>query len=294
MEREDFPGLYQAADLSSDRSQQSYILIIAIDLVSMVIASILSIYNYSQIEAKSFIYCIAGLLLSLSLILTIIIKSKKYEDVWYQSRALAESCKTLTWRFITGSESFECDKTEEIVRQLFLNRLKELSLKFLELNKVLNAEVISLPIITEKMMAVRRMNLQERKKYYLEHRIKEQEKWYSNKAEINKKKYNTWFWIIVLSQALGILSVFFLIKYPSSDWNFIGLFTTISSAAISWLQLKQHQELKQAYTTAAQELCFIEAKFDQLSTEKELSEFILDAENAISREHTLWLAQKRK
>ena len=73
----------------------------------------------------------------------------------------------------------------------------------------------------------------------------------------------------------------------------MGLFTTISAAAISWLQLKQHQELKQAYTTAAQELIFIKASSNSIHTEEQLSRFVLDSENAISREHTLWLAQKR-
>jgi hypothetical protein len=60
------------------------------------------------------------------------------------------------------------------------------------------------------------------------------------------------------------------------------------------LQLKQHQELKQAYTTAVIELNFIEEKGIRVSSETELSKFVMDSENAISREHTLWLAQKRK
>ena len=74
----------------------------------------------------------------------------------------------------------------------------------------------------------------------------------------------------------------------------VGLFTTISASGLSWLQVKQHQELKQAYTTAAQELNFILSLSDEIDTENAFSKFVLDSENAISREHTLWLAQKRK
>ena len=81
---------------------------------------------------------------------------------------------------------------------------------------------------------------------------------------------------------------------PDFNWNFVGLLTTISASALSWLQLKQHQELKQAYTTATQELNFIVTLTDQLTTEDSFSKFVLDSENAVSREHTLWLAQRRK
>jgi uncharacterized membrane protein len=117
---------------------------------------------------------------------------------------------------------------------------------------------------------------------------------YANKAEWNKEKSNLWFILIIASQAVALISIVFLIKNPDNNWNLVGLLTTIASAAISWLQIKQHQELKQAYTTAAEELNFIKELSHNVSDEEQLSEFILDAENAISREHTLWLAQRRK
>lgn len=143
------------------------------------------------------------------------------------------------------------------------------------------------------MESIRNLSAMERKEYYINERIKEQKKWYSDKAEFNKRKYDMWFVVIILAQFLSLVSIIVLIKNPTLDWNLVGLFTTISAAAISWLQLKQHQELKQAYTTAAQELNFIEASSSTVTTENELSRFVLDSENAISREHTLWLAQRK-
>lgn len=183
-------------------------------------------------------------------------------------------------------------KTE--VSHIFIDRLKELSNEFKDLNKTLDANILSLPVISQKMESIRELTTLERRDYYVNERIKDQKKWYSTKAEFNKTKYNIWFWVIISSQFLSLVSIIILIKNPTLDWNLVGLFTTISAAAISWLQLKQHQELKQAYTTAAQELNFIEAASFAVTTENELSRFILDSENAISREHTLWLAQKRK
>jgi hypothetical protein len=294
MEEKDFPGLYQASDYASMQAQKNYKNIIACDLISMILASALAIYNYQDIEPKLWVYVISGVLLIVSFTLTLIIRTKKFEDVWYQGRALAESCKTLTWRFITCAESFEINLEKKIVKDKFITRLKELSNEFKELNESLNAKTIVLPVITNKMWEVRNLNTLERKDFYIKNRIDDQKEWYANKAEFNKKKYSNWFLVIIFSQLIAILSIIFLIKFPESNWNLVSLFTTISASALSWLQLKQHQELKQAYTTAAQELNFIQASFGSVNSDDELAEFVLDSENAISREHTLWLAQKRK
>lgn len=294
MEFKDFPGLYQASDEASLSAQKNYKNIIAYDLITMIIASALAIYNYEKVEPKLIVYVISGIFLLISFALTLIIRTKKFEDVWYQGRALAESCKTLSWRFVTCSESFENDLTKQEVEDYFISRVRELSKEFKELNDSLNAKIVVLPVITDKMWEIRNLNTLERKQYYIENRINDQKDWYASKAEFNKKKYNNWFLVIIISQLIAIISVAFLVKYPESNWNLVGLFTTISASAISWLQLKQHQELKQAYTTAAQELNFIQASFGNINSDLELAEFVLDSENAISREHTLWLAQRRK
>lgn len=293
MEEKDFPGLYQASDAASMQAQKNYKNIIAFVLISMIVASALAIYNYQDTAPKLWVYVISGILLLVSFTLTLIIRTKKFEDIWYQGRALAESCKTLTWRFITCAESFEVNLEKEVVKEKFIYRLKEFSNEFKELNESLNAKTIVLPVITDKMWEIRNLNTLERKDFYIQNRINDQKNWYANKAEFNKKKYSNWFLVIIVSQLLAIISVAFLIKFPESNWNLVSLFTTISASALSWLQLKQHQELKQAYTTAAQELNFIQASFGYVNSDSELAEFVLDSENAISREHTLWLAQKR-
>jgi hypothetical protein len=289
-----YTSLFLAADSASNKAQSSYISIVAIDLISMIVASSMAVYNYQTSEVKLFVYIIAGLLLLLSLLLTIVLLTKKFEDFWYQGRALAESCKTLSWRFMTKSEMFEDHVPINEARERFVKRIQELGNEFSDLNKTLNANLISLPVITQFMLNVRSLPLIERMQYYIENRIENQKKWYSNKAEWNKKRYNFWFFIIILNQALAICCITYLIYNPNSPWNFVGLATTISAAALGWLQLKRHQELKQSYTTAAQELNIIVSLSEQISTEVDFSKFVLDSENAVSREHTLWLAQKRK
>jgi hypothetical protein len=293
MDEKHFPGLYQASDQASLKAQRTYKNIIAYDLITMIIASALAIYNYQSTDPKLLVYVISCFFLLAGLVMTVIVKTKKYEDIWYQGRALAESCKTLTWRFITCSESFEVTMTIEDAKAAFVKRLKELGNEFKELNNNLNAKTLTLPNISDEMLKVRNLNMEQRKDYYIKHRIEDQKKWYATKAEFNKTKYNFWFIAIIAAQGIALACAIYLIRNPDSNWNLVGLFTTISACALSWLQLKQHQELKQAYTTAAQELNFILESASLITSEVKLSEFVLDSENAISREHTLWLAQKR-
>lgn len=294
MQHSDFPNYFQASDTASVNAQKYYLNITRVDLLSMILASALAIYNYQSTESKLVVYVISGVLLLIGLVLTIILKTKKYEDVWYQGRALAESCKTLTWRFVCCSEYFENSLDIVEAKRRFVERIRELSDEFKDLSIAMNSRTLNLPIITDKMLEIRAYDLDARKDYYIKNRIEDQKKWYADKAEYNSEKYNFWFWCVIVSQATSLISIVILIVNPDLNWNFVGLLTTISASALSWLQLKQHQELKQAYTTATQELNFIVTLTDQLTTEDSFSKFVLDSENAVSREHTLWLAQRRK
>lgn len=294
MKTAEYPGSYQAADQASLKAQKNYLRTVRADLAFMIAGACLVIYNFEDEICRLVIYSFSAFAILVSLTLTIILKSKAYEDTWYQGRALSESIKTLTWRYMTCSELFESHLPDQEVKRVFTHKLKELANEFKDLNKYQDAALLSMPLITPQMENIRALNTLDRRNYYIQHRIRDQKTWYTNKAAYNQKKYNGWFWVIVISQFLSFVSIIILIKLPTLDWNVVGLFTTISAVALSWLQLKQHQALKQAYTTAAQELNFIEVSAASVNTDNELSRFVLDSENAISREHTLWLAQKRR
>jgi hypothetical protein len=293
MDLQDYPGTYQAADRASLDAQKSYITLTRINLRLIITGAFLAIYSVENESWKILLRSFSGISLVFSFIMTIILKNKKYEDLWYQGRALAESVKTLTWRYITCSELFEQKLSGKEAGKIFKERLDQLKNEFKSLIASMDTNLLCLPLISEEMEKIRLLSTEDRKAYYVKYRINSQKNWYSTKAQYNKKKHNLWFWVILASQASAIICVGILLIFPDTHLNLVALFTTISSASISWLQLKRHQELRQAYTTAAQELHFIESDSVDIKTEMELSKFVLDSENAISREHTLWLAQKR-
>lgn len=287
-------SLYIASDDASKATQKNYVLIVGVDLALMIAASALTVYNYELVSSKLILYILSGLFLLASVFLTIILLTRKFEDSWYQGRALAESCKTLSWRFMTRSELFEDNVPLQEAKQRFIKRVQELGAEFPELNKVMSTDLLNKPVITQTMLNIRNLSLSDRKDYYIKNRIEDQKTWYAKKASYNNRQYFFWFSIIIASQAFSLISIVLLISRPDLNWNFVGLFTTISTASLSWLQIKRHQELKQAYTTTSKELNMILSLGDNINTESEFSKFVLDSENAVSREHTLWLAQRRR
>lgn len=293
MEEKDFPNYYTAGDKASLTAQNFYTNYIKWSLISMLIAAAIAIYSFHELEVKRIAYIISGLLLLVSTILSLVIKNKKYESTWYRGRALAESAKTLTWRFMTKSEYFENTINDEEAKKRFIGRMNEIKNEFKDLNSSLKAKHLSLPIITNKMIAIRHLNLQDRMAFYLKNRIENQISWYSNKADTNKNKYEIWFWAVIVMQILAIVSVGYLIFNPESKIKLVGLFTTLSASCLGWLQLKKYQENKEAYTTAVSELNLIKQEAELINSEEKFQIFVLDSENAMSREHTLWLAQKR-
>lgn len=294
MEKNDFPGIQQAADKASDKSQKYHINLVRANLIVGVTAALITIYNFEQIEPKLYVYIISLGLLVIGLSLTALIKYFKFEDLWYQGRALAESVKTLTWRYVTCSENFESNLTLQEVESKFVNSLQVLQSKFPDLITFMDADLLQRNAITSKMNIIRNLPWQERLMQYVKCRIDDQVNWYSKKSKFNKNKKGTWLWLVLTSQALSILSCASLILWPTNSWNLVGLFTTIAASAIAWLELKQYQGLIQAYATACMELTIIKSLSNSIFVEEDFIKYVLDSENAISREHTMWLAQRRK
>lgn len=293
MNHSDYPNLFKASDKASNDAQRNYLWVMRIDLISGIFGAGIAIYNINSSE-KIFIYIFSALFLLLSLTMTIVLVVAKFEDAWYKGRALAESCKTLTWRYITCSEPFETEKALTTVKTLFINRLNAIKEEYEAFVKGLSCSLLSEKPITDRMQEIRNLALSERLYIYKKERIEDQIRWYTSKANYNQSRYSRWFAIIILAQVAALICSISLIVNIESNWNMVGLFSTIAASAISWLQLKQHQELKQAYTITVFELNQILALSDKVRSETDLSKFVLDSENAISREHTLWMAQRRK
>jgi hypothetical protein len=72
------------------------------------------------------------------------------------------------------------------------------------------------------------------------------------------------------------------------------LFAAMANAFVAWPQVKQHESVAQAYAIATMDLGLIQEQGARIEGDAQLAAFVADAENAISREHTLWVARRDK
>ncbi|PYP87191.1 MAG: hypothetical protein DMF61_11155 [Blastocatellia bacterium AA13] len=289
---EDLPALHNAANAASLRAGKSYLFLFGSVLILTMIGAFLSAVSVTTSENKSLKALLTGIAFFVGFILTSTLRAKKHEREWYGGRAIAESVKTLTWRFMCRAEPYSGELAPKAVDEAFLSSLNDILSQRKSLFAALNGELGNGPQITNRMREVRSWDTEHRREFYVNARIENQRGWYSDKAKANRRKEDIWFAVIMIAQVGAAVSALLLVYSPDSRLNLTGSFSMIATAALAWLQVKRHQELAQSYNVTAQELGLIAAKAGHIAKDDQLSAFVADAENAISREHTLWIARR--
>jgi ABC-type transport system involved in cytochrome bd biosynthesis fused ATPase/permease subunit len=285
---EDYPALYQSADSASTAAQTAYLRCIkAYAALAIVGAALASIGIESRVAALSAAAIFLG-----GLFLSILIAVKRYEDTWYRTRAIAESIKTTCWRFMMGAEPFDHILRLNEARQ----KLTHLLRRILQEHKHLAGELAGNPAeksqITETMIRIRELTLDERRQVYRRERINEQRQWYAGRSKTNTAEARKWFVVLVLLQGGAISFVLLRVAFP--DWKFwpTEMFVVAAASTLGWMQVKRFRELTAAYALTAHEIGLADAELGDMNDEPQFSRFVGDAENAFSREHTQWVARK--
>ncbi|PEC41862.1 hypothetical protein CON11_26415 [Priestia megaterium] len=286
-----FSMYYHAANKISIQSQKRYMSAFKGSLIPLIIASMIScitgVLNNNAIVTS--LNMIIILCIIISVVCTAIVHNSKLQKLWYDGRAVAESLKTMSWKYITCTTPYDSNKNLKEASDTYS---RSLEIIFENHKEIMNRVNLSSPdMITCEMENLRGLDLSQKRMLYIEQRIKQQLQWYDNNSKNNLKFKSFWFIAAVGLQILALISVFYVYSNSSLSSDLVGLFSAASTSIISWIQVKRYQELHEAYSTTALELSYIYNKGKQINNE-DLQEFVDDAEKAISREHTLWIARR--
>jgi len=290
VEHKDYPSFFKTTDRYSLEGQQTYLKWIKVELIILVIAGVISLFPFDNEDYGQILAVLSVIAFAAGIGITFHIKNSKFEDDWYIGRALAESIKSLTWKYMTKGEPFIEDLSNEDADKKFIAVLKDMLDENRTFLKVTYQEDDGINI-TAKMRELRQSSFQDRKNAYINDRVKDQQNWYKSKSTFNKAKASQLFWFIISLQAGALIYSLYLIVNPSF-FNAVPLATTLAAVFLSWLQVKQHQELSQSYAVAANDINLILSQEPYIDSEEKLEIFIADSENAFSREHTLWIARR--
>jgi hypothetical protein len=287
MDEDDFPALYNSADSASLKAQNHYFNALRLYLFLLILAASVSFAYPSNVYAA--IGSVSLFLVTLGILIWL--KVQKPEDIWYNGRAVAESVKTRTWRWVMKAEPYDENVSEDQAKRELLNDLKSI----LEQNRSLSHFLEWTPAlgeaISEKMVAIRKSPWHKRLETYIKDRIDNQSHWYSKKSLLNKRLAKRWFIASIILHSSAILLLLYRIKDPTSSLP-IEVIATAASAVLTWVQAKKHNELTSSYALAAHEIVLIKGESISVKEESHLSEFIINSELAFSREHTQWTARK--
>ena len=288
----DLPGIFRASDDVSLLGQRRQVRGTATLLILTVAAAI-----SATITAKVTTHHIdvGGVLSALAFLLAIgcgiYLQRKRPERRWYGGRAIAESARTLAWLYAVGGGLFNVVTCDEPDNEL-VARFGLIAEKF---GGPMLPDSASDGQITDNMRAVRQSSLEARKTAYLAGRIDAQINWYRQKAAWNAKRENIWRGAILLVLGIGLLAA--IAKAANMmTFNLLGVAAVLAATTVAWLEAKDHSMLAAAYGVTATELDLARDGVQKISTDSEDSEnawsqFVEGAEQAISREHTLWLAR---
>jgi hypothetical protein len=285
----DLPGLYQSANCSSLTEQKKYFSGIAWYLILLIIAA-LFIYLFGDYP-EAIYKIISAILFFITLVIMIWLRVSRPDDIWYNGRAVAESVKTRSWRWMMRADPYLDTPDIEIMRKCFVNDLKTILKQNQSLIGKLGVSAGVEDPISKKMLEVRKLHLPDRIDLYRKQRITNQELWYTKKAKFNKSKASFWFNTTVCLHSIAIILLLYNIKEPHLKLP-VEVIAVAATSVLTWLQSKKHNELSSSYTLTAHEIVLIKSETTIIQTESEFSDYVINCENAFSREHTQWFARK--
>lgn len=281
----DLPGIHDAADEASGRGQRLYLRLSATRLFVLLSAAVGGALM-GVLDGLSLLGWLVLLCFVVAAASEVFLIALQPERDWYAGRAIAESTKTLAWRYAVGAKPFTLDMSGLQAERLLSDRISEVVQKGRD-----RLDLGAKPaVVTDSMRKLRNSEFSERRSSYVSGRTRDQRDWYSKNARENAARAKFGRFIMLGGEFLAIVAAFFAIQsYQLVD--FAGIIAALTASAAAWIAIKQYSQLASAYRVAALELAIQEGVLASLG-EAEWAQAVADAEEAISREHTMWLASR--
>lgn len=281
----DLPGFFRDADAASLSGQRRYVRWSRTRLVGAVAAAVGG--AFSLLAGRFDLFGLLTLIgFGAALVAELTIMQTQPERDWYSGRALAESAKTLAWRYAVGADPFPPSLPRENARAELRLRLQVVAREARDRIAIAAADTTT----TTAMDELRSATFDERKRAYIEGRTQDQQGWYARKALWNRKQTRLWQSVLVGGEVVAlVLAAGRAFGAWQVDWS--GILAAAIGSGAAWVSIKQYSTLASAYSVAATELGLQTGRLED-ADETKWSDTVASAEEAISREHTLWLASR--
>ena len=233
----------------------------------------------------------ATLLLSV-MVLNAIMETQKFDQVWFNSRAVAESVKTESWAFMMKVKPYDGTIPDSQAQGHLLENIKGILHRQQSVASELPSQSQEGTMITKHMRQIRNRTLEDRRDYYVQNRIHDQKEWYAARAKWSKDQEFRWSILAWILQGGALTTAIFAVGFGELVINPVGVLTTAAAGVLTWTNARDYRKSSQSYGLVCQELALLEDSAKEVSTEERLEDIVLDTERTISREHSMWLARR--
>lgn len=290
MTESDYPALWKASDAAALRTQRFFLFLVRLHLGLLALAGLVAAWSPSSRILDQSAAGLIAVLMFAALVTGLVLRLLKADDIWFRNRAFAENAKGAAWRLMMAP-SADAPGDDETREREFLEELKQIRARYPETARDLSTTLTIGPEISLQMRALRKQSTMDRLSFYTRHRLEDQIHWYSSKAKCNRRSELKWFTVILLAEGLAVLFAFGRILY-SAEYDPTGAVAALAACFVAWVQTKRFSDLANTYAVACVDLKGLLARADHVHTEVQLQDLVQEAENAISREHRLWVERR--
>jgi hypothetical protein len=306
--RIEYPPLYVAAAEAARLGQRNYKRLTALDLSMTLLAlglgfviSVGVATTAMSDDMRRTVDAAAVVLVATFFLLALLVKlfenSRPYDDDWFNGRAIAETAKSLSWRFMMRTPPFEGQAADgQLSSELaaLLDSMREIR----QADQRLPAEPRLIPAAMGEM---RGRPLADRRELYLRQRLFEQAHWYRRRSAQHRQAARRWFWVAFACELLAVaaaLSALAAVALGQTDdveqalLRGMSLLAALAIAVIAWTQISRDDELARSYAAVLHELLLTAAAAEQATTEEALAQVVRDGEEALGRENQTWVANR--
>ena len=230
----DLPGFWRDADAASFRGQRWSIRYARMRLLGSIVAAFGGAILWKDGSPNpAAIIIVVGFVAAL--VSEVLAWSHQPEILWYEGRAVAESVKTLSWRYAVGAEPFPAKMPATRARELLRSRLRDVSRE--------SGDGITMasdaPIATQAMDLLREQPFAARRDAYIAGRTIEQQHWYAAKATFNHKAVTAWRIALVTAEIVAVVLASLRV-FGNWEVDFAGILAALIASGAAWVALKQY------------------------------------------------------
>jgi hypothetical protein len=282
------PSMFRSADAASLAGQADTVRWSSLQLSMLVAGAVLGGVDIHLGNGLDLGALIASIALLASLLPALWLNAKNPQRAWYRGRAAAESLRTLSWKYAVRAEPFT--GSDAAANERLLQDMSSILQDLRDVGWLIDAG--GQAEITDEMQRLRNQPLALRRQAYIQGRLDAEYIWYTSKAATFTRMARRWAAAAFIATSIGLAGGF-LRAFSLLDYDGLGSASAIAAAATAWVQLKQYRPLAAAYSLTAHELLVVKAGLEALvEDEVQWSRRCSEAEDAISREHTMWLARR--